>query len=72
MDFLSFAARISPQLSLLNLRYLYYKENLINEKLDADNKVLFSEIKTFEQWRKLDAFGKTKWNKAIFVLSCFE
>nr|WP_233750085.1 hypothetical protein [Mycoplasmopsis agalactiae] len=55
MDFLSFAARISPQLSLLNLRYLYYKENLINEKLDGDNKVLFSEIKTFEQWRKLDA-----------------
>ncbi|WP_152414847.1 Mbov_0389 family ICE element HExxH motif-containing protein [Metamycoplasma auris] len=62
-DFLSFVGRIRPQLSLLNLRYLYYKENSINEKLDADNKVLFSEIKTFKQWRNLDTFVRQNENK---------
>nr|WP_307919382.1 hypothetical protein [Mycoplasmopsis bovis] len=30
-NFLAFAGKISPQLSLINLRYLYFKRNTLSE-----------------------------------------
>ncbi|PZV98690.1 hypothetical protein BCF89_1183 [Metamycoplasma auris] len=67
-DFLAFSSRIRPQLSLLNLRYLYYKQNSINEELENNEKVSFSEIKTFQQWRNLNAFVKPN-GKYLYIFS---
>ncbi|MFE8328980.1 hypothetical protein HYE17_02220 [Mycoplasmopsis bovis] len=55
-NFLAFAGKISPQLSLINLRYLYFKRNTLSENKQI-SKPTFSIIKTLSQWHDLNIYA---------------
>nr|WP_307939306.1 hypothetical protein [Mycoplasmopsis bovis] len=69
-NFLAFAGKISPQLSLINLRYLYFKRNTLSENKQI-RKPTFSIIKTLSQWHDIKYYmllNFKEWNSPCTFL----
>ncbi|ADR25090.1 Mbov_0389 family ICE element HExxH motif-containing protein [Mycoplasmopsis bovis] len=66
-NFLAFAGKISPQLSLINLRYLYFKRNTLSENKEI-RKPTFSIIKTLSQWHDLNIYAN-KDEKPLYLFT---